>query len=381
MSDYKVISADTHIVEPPDIYSGRVATKFQDRIPRMQKATTADGRVHDAWFYQGAQVVGVGVTVQTGRRFVDPSTIDWVSPWEDVPEAAYNPHEYVKALEGDGVWGALLQPSAGLVWWRLPDSELLSALCRAYNDWMADFVKPYPDRLKGFACLNVDDVDEACKELERCAHLGLAGAMIPVYPAPDKLYRDRMYEKLWSTAQELDMPLNLHLGTNRSGSTTTELVLDVTAGTASGRATNDYWVRHSLTEIIFAGVLDRYPNLKIGSVEHEIAWVPHWLNQMDFAYRERRMFTKGWTSSSGLLPSEFWHRNMFATFIEDHVGVKLLEHIGADNVMWGTDYPHAESSWPKSMELLNKIFAGASEEEKRKASSDNAARVFHFEWS
>ena len=281
----------------------------------------------------------------------------------------------VKALAEDGIWGALLQPSIGLVWWRLPDSELLTGLCRAYNDWMADFVEPYPNRLKGFACLNLDDIDEAIAELARCAEMGLAGAMIPVNPPPEETYMDPRYERLWAAAQDARMPLNLHLGTGRAGPGGP---ISVTANTAMGRATNDYWVRVSLAAIIFAGVFDRYPQLCVGSVEHEIAWIPHWLNQMDFAYRERRMYTGGWTSTSGLLPSEFWKRNMFGTFIDDFVGVKMREYIGVDNIMWGTDYPHAESSWPKSMELFGKMFEDASEEDKRKASFDNASRTFGF---
>ena len=375
MANDKIISADTHIVEPPDIYAARIDPKLRDEAPVMRKAKTEDGRDYDGWFYNGEQVATVGVAVQTGRRFEDPSTIDWVSPWEEVPRAAYDPHEMVKALAEDGIWGALLQPSIGLVWWRLPDSELLTGLCRAYNDWMADFVKPYPGRLKGFACLNLDDIDEAIAELDRCAKMGLAGAMIPVNPPPEETYMDERYERLWAAAQDARMPLNLHLGTGRAGPGGP---ISVTANTAMGRATNDYWVRVSLAAIIFAGVFDRYPQLCVGSVEHEVAWIPHWINQMDFAYRERRMYTGGWTSKSGLLPSEFWKRNMFATFIDDFVGVKMRDYIGVDNIMWGTDYPHAESSWPKSLELFGKMFEGASEEDKRKASFENASRTFGF---
>src|SRR5213075_1136963 len=95
---------------------------------------------------------------------------------------AYDPHAMVKENEMDGVWGACLQPSQGLFWYRIPDSPLLSAICRVYNDWIAEFCKPFPDRLKGIAMLNVDDVDEGARELERCAKLGLVGAFIPVSP-------------------------------------------------------------------------------------------------------------------------------------------------------------------------------------------------------
>src|SRR5262249_62349464 len=100
--------------------------------------------------------------------------------WEDVRKAAYEPHAMLEELEADGVWAACLQPSQGLFWYRLPDSELLSALCRAYNDWIADFCQAVPDRLKGIGMLNVDGVAQACQELERCATLRLAGGFLPV---------------------------------------------------------------------------------------------------------------------------------------------------------------------------------------------------------
>ena len=93
--------------------------------------------------------------------------------------------------------------------------------------------------------------------------------------------------------------------------------------TGAGRSTTDYWVRYSLSAMIFAGVFDRYPRLQVGSVEHEMAWIPHWLKQMDFTYRERPVFTKGWRSKDGLLPSDYWRRNMFVEFMEDDLGVQL----------------------------------------------------------
>jgi predicted TIM-barrel fold metal-dependent hydrolase len=284
----------------------------------------------------------------------------------------------IEELEMDGVWGACLQPSQGLFWYRIPDSALLSDICRSYNDWIADLCKPYPDRLKGIAMLNVDDVDEACQELERCVKLGLVGAFIPVYPLPDRPYRHPIYERLWWTAQDLDLPLLLHIATNRGGIPGCEFTMNISELTAAGRSTTDHWVRYSLSAMIFAGVFDRYPRLQVGSVEHEMAWIPHWLKQMDFTYRERPVFTKGWQSRQGMLPSDYWHRNMFVEFMEDDLGIQLRHIIGVDNMLWGNDFPHAESTWPMSQQFLDKAFAGASEDDRRKITADNAARRFQF---
>src|SRR5229473_1439645 len=203
------------------------------------------------------------------KRFEDPSQIDFLGTWEDVRKGAYDAHSMIVENEEDGVWGSVLQPSQGLFWYRIPDGKLLSEICRVYNDWIADFCKPYSDRLKGIAMLNVDNVEEACDELERCARMGLVGAFIPVAPLPEFPYRHPIYERLWWTAQDLNQPLLLHISTPRFGVPANEFTTDSTEMTASGRSTTDYWVRYSMGAMLFVGVFDRYPRLKVGSVEHE----------------------------------------------------------------------------------------------------------------
>jgi predicted TIM-barrel fold metal-dependent hydrolase len=244
--------------------------------------------------------------------------------------------------------------------------------------WITDFCRAAPGRFKGIGMLNVDDVDDACQELERCAELGLAGAFIPVYPVAERPYRHASYDRLWWTAQDLEMPLLLHVATMRGGIPGSEFTIDINQLTAAGLANSDYWMRYSLTAMIFAGVFDRYPRLKVGSVEHETAWVPHWLRQMDFTYRERPALGRAWKSRHAMLPSEYWQRNMFVEFMEDDCGIRLRDVIGVDNMLWGNDFPHAESTWPKSREFLDRIFAGAPDEDRRKITADNAARIFRF---
>lgn len=378
MVAYNVISADSHIVEPPDMYINYIEPKYRDRAPRMERRRTRRGQEYDAWCYEGNRVGTVGSFIQAGRRFEDPGGIDFLGLWEDVRKAAYEPHEMLKELERDGVWGACMQPSQGLFWYHMQDGELLSALCKAYNDWMADFCKPCPDRLKGIGMINTDNVNDACNELERCAQKGLVGAFIPVYPLPDRPYRDPIYEKLWWVAQDLDMPLLLHIATSRYGVPGCEFTVDTNDLTAAGLANADYWVRYSLTAMIFAGVFDRYPTLKVGAVEHEMAWIPHWLKQMDLTYQERPTLTNGWRSRHGMLPSDVWHQNMFAEFMEDSVGVEMISHIGVDNLLWGNDFPHAESTWPQSPQFLDRIFSRAGDDARRKITRDNAVKLFKF---
>src|SRR5207245_2640209 len=233
--------------------------------PRLERLETPKGRKFDAWVIDGQEVGTLGAVMQAGQRFEDPSQIDFLGMWEDVRLGAYDPQAMVKENEMDGVWGSCLQPSQGLFWYGIPDSELLTAICRVYNDWIADFCKPFRDRLKGIAMLNVDDVEEASQELERCARLGLV----------------------------VDFILVSRLA-------------------------------------------------------------------------ERPVFAKGWRSKYGLLPSDYWRRNMFVEFMEDDLGIQMRDTIGVDNMLWGSDFPHAESTWPKSREFLTRIFAGVPEQDLKK---------------
>ena len=381
MTQPTVISSDSHIVEPPDLYTQGMPSKLLDRAPMIKRYATEDGKQADAWFIGDLQVSTLGAVTQAGRRFEDATKLDFVSIWEDVREGAYQPAAMLAELEMDGIWGAVLQPSQGLFWYHLEDSELLSGICYAYNSWIADFCRANPERLRGIGMINVDDPQEACTELRRCAELGLAGVFIPVTPLPGQPYRDPMYEAFWATAQEAEMPLLFHLATQRANTPGCEISVSFSTFTPAGlRPTQDYWVRYALTDIIFAGVCERYPAIKIGSVEHEISWAPHWLKQMDFTYVNRPVYAN-YKSKDGFMPSDYWRRNMFAVFQEDEFGVMLRHHIGVENMLWGNDFPHSESTWPKSMEFLDTMFAGVPDNERRQLTYDNAVKLFRFDVS
>ena len=133
--------------------------------------------------------------------------------------------------------------------------------------------------------------------------MGLAGAFIPEYPLGDRPYGDPIYERLWWTAQDLEIPLLLHVFTTRPNIPGCEITADESEATPAGLATLDYWAQYSLAAMIFAGVFDRYPGLKVGSVEHEAAWVPHLWHRMDFLYNERLEMSGGYRSKRGLCPS------------------------------------------------------------------------------
>ena len=374
MSSYRIISSDNHVVEPPDLWTSRIDSKFKGREPRVVRAD--DGS--EWWFTDGIRGQGMFSGAQAGRRFEEPENLSLLATFEDVRPGGYIPEEHVKDLEVDGIDVSILYPTVGLqLYCTVPDSELLSATFRAYNDWLAEFCAPFPDRLKGIAMVNVDDVQDGVSELERSAKMGLAGAMITIFPPEDKPYDLPMYEPLWAAAQDLEMPLSLHLTTNRPGPG--QQYANLSTLKSSFICNTDHWVRISLADIIYSGVFERYPKLMVGSVEQELSWIPHFTDRLDYNYSQRAVGDESYRFKSGALPSDFFHGNVFLGFQEDTLGIQLREMIGVDQIMWGSDYPHQESTFPRSREIIDEILTDCSEEEKAKIVGGNAARLYRLD--
>jgi predicted TIM-barrel fold metal-dependent hydrolase len=252
----------------------------------------------------------------------------------------------------------------------------MSAIFRAYNDWLAEFCRTDPMRLKGIAMINLDDVQEGIAELERAARLGLAGAMITEYPLEHRRYDQPEYEPFWAAAQALDLPLSLHTATRRQGK-----IRGAGAKTlrdASSRATKAFYPALSMCDMIFSGVFERYPRLTLAIVEFELSWAPHLLSTMDYTYRERHEEAI-YRFRGNMRPSDFFHRNVVLSFQEDDIGIRLRDVIGVDNMMWGSDYPHSESTFPRSRKILAEILADVPTDEQAKIVGRNTARVYRFD--
>ena len=277
--------------------------------------------------------------------------------WKSFDRGGWIPEEHMKDMDADGVDVSIVYPTVGLLLYSTPDSDLLTEIFRTYNDWLSEFCRPFPNRLKGIACINVDDVKSGVKELERSANMGLAGGMITVHPPEGQGYNRPDYEPLWAAAQDLQMPLGLHIATNRPGAGQ-EFAAGADNLSPEFICNADHWVRQSLARIIFNGVFQRYPKLQIGSVEMELSWIPHFLDRLDYTYTQRVPREEWWGNYKGdLLPSEYFHQNIFCGFQEDGLGIKLRDIIGVDNLMWGSDYPHVESTFPRGRQILEDILA------------------------
>ena len=205
--------------------------------------------------------------------------------------------------------------------------------------------------------------------------------MISVFPREGEDYTNPMYDPFWAAAEEIGLPISLHIGTSRAveGAIGDNKMIKI-AATGALRTNIEYWVRMSLCNLIYAGVLDRFPKLQFVQLEHELSWIPFFIDRMEWCYRERPQLTP-YRFKNGATPRDLMRRQIFHSFQEDGLGIQQREIIGVDNLMWGSDYPHVESTFPKSREILEEILADCSEEEKEKIVAGNAARIYDISFN
>ena len=375
MGEYRVISADTHIIEPPDLWTSRVEPKYRDQCPRV---VTIDDR--EVWIVENL-IVGQGTIRQgsrTGFRFDQrEKMLNTVNTFEEVRPGGYDPDEAVKDMDIDGVDAAVIYPTEAFgIYHECRGTPLLNEIFRVYNGFLAEFCNAHPKRLKGIGMVNIDNVDDGIREMERCKKLGMVGAGIPVYNSR-LTYTSPVFEPLWAAAEDLDIPITLHINTNRPA--------DHEKFGAAGVAVaplffvaGDYWPKLSLADMILSGVFDRHPKLRVTVVEYELAWAAGFLQRLDYHYDQSSAGLGGYRFKDDMMPSDFFHKHCFIGGMEDGLGIRLRDIIGVDNIMWGNDYPHMESTFPKSQEFLAKILEDCTQEEKAKISGGNAAKVYRL---
>jgi predicted TIM-barrel fold metal-dependent hydrolase len=358
-----LISADSHVVEPSDVWS---ALADIDGAPVVREV---DGK---HWWFVGDTKLTSFSGIQTGERFKGQEGLRTSGNISEVRAGGWDPQAHLEDNAEDGVSASVLYPTVGLMCYRLSDTELLTKLCHEYNNWIASFCAADPSRLKGMAMLNVDDPEVAAAELRDAHSKGLAGAMVPVNPGDEYSYGDASVDVLWKTASELGMPVGFHIGSERrplDDGPTRHIKMGATLPNA------DYWVRRSLSQMILSGVFDRFPSLKAMSVEHEAGWVPFFLERLDYHYTQKALGNRLATLEKAL-PSDYYKSNVLTTVIEDRFVPLVAETVGAKTLMWGSDYPHTESSFPYSRDLAQKMLEGFSDDDVHAITRGNVAEVF-----
>jgi predicted TIM-barrel fold metal-dependent hydrolase len=256
----------------------------------------------------------------------------------------------------------------------LTDAALQRACFRVYNDWLAEYCAYAPKRLTGLALISLYDVVAGVKELRRCAGRGLKGALIWASPPEDRPYSSTDYDPFWAEAQALGIPISLHSITGMGAESRLAIRQPLDRYVRSAVLCHE--VQRTLVVLIFSGVLERFPHLKLVSAENEVGWLPFFLQKLDQAQEEYRYL---YPAPLKLTPSEYFRRQIFATFIDDAVGVATREFIGAENIMWSSDYPHTVSTWPHSRAVVERDFKNVPEKEKRLIVRENVVRLYSLD--
>jgi predicted TIM-barrel fold metal-dependent hydrolase len=359
-----IISSDSHVLEPHDLWQNYSPKEFHDRVPRLVRGPEFD-RMEGEGFESDLMAMRPEI------RGESEEDIRKHGRWEEVFQGGYDPHQRVKDLETDGVDAEVLFPTTGMSFYPIQDDELRWTLFRAYNTWLHDFCSAYPDKFKGIAILD-DDVDQATAELERCREMGHVGAMVPLFPSTT--YRDRSFDRLWECASELQMPLNLHSSTFRDQS---KSFFNITAFT--DRLLNTpYQVQHVLFDLMFSGVFDRFPTLKVVSTENDAGWAGHMAERGDYWFHRQLKLAAAEEVVCTNPPSFYLHRNVFHAFMRDRTAVLAHEVIGTESLMWGNDFPHYISTWPYSQELIEEYKKYVDPPTHAKIFCDNVRALYQF---
>lgn len=369
-----MISADCHINEPPWVFD-RVPEALSDRVPRLVRG--ADGG--DGWSFGGRPPARTfGVEAMAGR------TADQYQKsglrFEDILPGNYDPVAHVADMALDGVDVSVVYPAAAIFTYLDPDRELALACMRSYNDWILDdFQGADPAHLVGLPMLPVDDGTElALAELERSVAKGARGAFIP--GLPERPYHHPYYEPLWAAAQDLGVPLSFHRtfgGKPTDGDWEGNWDGPVKPDfAAAGTVYRFFAAVRPLTYMIFDGVFERFPRLKIVAAEVNCGWVPFWAQTMD---QEHAVGGAMHDLPLSRPPSEVLGENVFVTILDDEIGFSLMAerypHL-ADAAMFSSDYPHSVTLWPRSAEIFDRLASGLSAEDREKVRSGNAVRVY-----
>jgi predicted TIM-barrel fold metal-dependent hydrolase len=362
-----LISADSHVLELPDLWEKPLAGTFGDRAPRVY---FDEHRQNWMFGSRAALPQAVGGLFMAGRSAEELESVRKAG-YAAARQGGWDPVQRVKDMAIDGVSAEVLYPSLALGLFCVEDASLQEACFRVYNDWLIGYCKGAPERLVGIALISVYDIDHAVQEMERCKKSGLCGAMIWQVPHRSLPFTSNHYDRVWSAAQDLEMPVNLHILTGYGASMQRQTLPGLERYRRGVNQTEE--ITNALFEIIFSGVLERFPLLKVVSVENEIGWIPFWLGQCDKAFERHRSVV---ALPIKKRPSEYFQRQVYATFFNDHVGGHLFSWWGEDNCMWSNDYPHQNSTWPHSRDIIARDMGELPTEKREKLVRLNVIQLY-----
>jgi predicted TIM-barrel fold metal-dependent hydrolase len=355
-------------MEPADLWTSRVDAELRDSAPRVLRNPDRPG-----WSFHapGLPPSVVSGAWGAGRSGADLKAHLENAGYESARPSGWDPAARLGDQDVDGVSAEVLYGTLGMRLFRMTDAPLQRAFFRVYNDWLAEFCRYAPQRLHGLGLISLWDVDAGVAELARCAALGHKGAMIWGFPPADAPYYSPRYDPLWAAAQDLGIPLSLHIVSGMGE----ESRVDFTAP-AVRYMHMLHEVQRSVSQLVLGGVLERFPRLQIVCAESDVGWLAHWMQRMDHAHAR---FGAMMDVALSLRPSDYVRRQLWLTFLDDAVGAASLESLGSDTFMWGSDFPHTDSTWPNSRSVIEKNLSGVAEAVARKVLRENAAALYRIE--
>lgn len=386
-----IMSCDNHVNEPIDVFDG-IEPEYKDRIPHIR--TDEDGTqwlISEGWAPQPIRISEKRPDLMPPLEDFEVDTWDLTTPFSNRMEdqdvfrsrRGRGLAQRIADSESQGIDAELVFPTRGLLAFATPDIDFSFAMARTWNRWAQEQFHPDFDRTLPMALLPVGNIDEAIKELHWVASNGFRGVMIPNRPRFHKIdeprypleFNDKCFDRLWSAIEETGLPMTLHVSTGE----------DPRAVRGNGGALINY-ACHSLqttiepvVQMISSGVFERHPKLKLATIESGIGWVPYILNQLDHAYRAHHMWMRPIIPD---LPSDYYKRNCYATFMEEHENFEFCLALGLENnLVWASDYPHPEGCFPHCRESIRRVVGNATEEQAAKVLGLNAAKLFNVDTS
>lgn len=359
-SDYAIISADSHVCEPEAAFAD-IDPKFRDTAPKLIHEQSIGAGM---WLEGLPYPIPLGIVCAAGEAAAD---IPKPKTWEQLHRGGWDPAARLGEQDRDGVAAEVLYPSVGMVLCFHPDIDYKVACAAAYNRWLTEYCATSPERLIGVGMAMVKTIEAGIGEVEAIHGLGLKGVMLPGTPEIAD-YDDECYNPLWEKCIELGLPVSFHILTDKAGGGAARGP-DICRFMSIIRANQDI-----MAMLVFAGVFERYPELKVVCVEADAGWVPHFVYRMDHAFERHRYWMKAGPLKR--MPGEYFRDNIYLTFQDDYVAGRFASECNIDRLMWANDFPHSDSTWPDSAGVLARLTAGLDAVARRKLLHDNVAGLY-----
>ena len=365
--NHPIISADSHIAEAPNTYTDYIDPQWRDVAPHVVE-TEDKG---DLYVIDGMKrTINMGLIAAAGQA---PEELKPNAKWEELPRSGWDSDYRLADQNRDGVSAEVIYPSVGMVLCNHPDADYKKAVMDAYNRWISDYCSVDLNRLLPIGQTPLRSVEEGIAQLEAMKNAGLRGVMMPGNPATDFDYDDPRWDPFWQTAIELEFPLSWHILTAKG------------SGRPRGPKANAFMTiiranQDIMGTLVFGGVFERNPGLRVVCVEADAGWVPHYMYRMDHAYKRHRYWLPPGQELSKL-PSEYFSESIYTTFQDDWVAFKMVDHMNHKRLLWANDFPHSDSTWPWSQELLDEHAAELTTEQTSDILCNNVAELYGIDTS